>query len=107
MFVLDHSAPDNHLLLLLLGALEKTHRTVFSGPAAVLLLNGNSEWHSGDAPGISEFLPAVMFIITVKSYLLSGWAFSECSPIGPHFELNLDTCVNPKTHFFPAKMEKL
>lgn len=30
MFVLDHPAPDNHLLLLLLGALEKKRRTVCS-----------------------------------------------------------------------------
>ena len=68
------------------GPAEDTLHCVFSGlfvfgPAAVLLLNGNSEWHSGDAAGLLVFLPAVLFIITVKSYLLSDRAVSEHSPL--------------------------
>lgn len=71
---------------------------MFSGlfvfwPTAVLLLNGNSEWHAGDAAGLSEFVPAVLFIIMVKSYLLSVEAASEHSNISPSFELNLDMFV--------------
>lgn len=54
-------------------------------PAAVLLLSGNSEWHSGDAAGLPEYLPAVLFIITVKGYLAS-----EHSIVNPSRELNLD-----------------
>lgn len=93
------------IVIALGGPREDTPHCVFSGlfvfgPAAVLLLNGNSEWHSGDAAGLSEFLPAVLFIITVKSYLLSGWAASERSPIGPHFEQHLDMSINPKAQFF-------
>lgn len=37
-----------------------------SGPAAVLLLNGNSEWHLEDAAGPSELLPAALFIIMAE-----------------------------------------
>ena len=87
---------------------------MFSGlfvfwPAAVLLLNRNSEWHAGDAAGLSKFLPAVLFIITIRSYLLSVEAASECSNISPSFELNLDMFVNLKAQCLPAnwKLEKM
>lgn len=84
------------------GPWEHTPLCVFSGLADVLLLSGNSEWHSGDAAGRSEFLPAVLFIYSKVTY----WAAGLCLNAAPS-ALTLKWTLYKQKHFFPAEMEKL
>lgn len=85
------------------GPWEHTPLCVFSGLADVLLLSGNSEWHSGDAAGRSQFLPAVLFIYSKVTY----WAAGLCLNAAPS-ALTLKWTLYKQKHFFPAEMvEKL